>query len=256
MLLAACRPGAESGADSGELVGPTPTPTPIPAWTALAPPSWYEPLHERPVVLDAFGDGVRAENRLDGAAGNPRRLSGPSGLAVDRDGNLYIADYTTGTIRRIDSAGAVVTIAGTGQRADDGDGGPALAAGLMDPSWMLVDGAGTVLVSTMNRIRRIDPDGTIETIVGTGQPGFSGDDEQAVLAELNANAGMALDAEGNLFIADRGNNRVRRISRGGVITTVVGGDVDAPLIEGATATGGRADRRGGGPGRDCICSRV
>ncbi len=241
MLLAACRPGAESGADSGELVGPTPTPTPIPAWTALAPPSWYEPLHERPVVLDAFGDGVRAENRLDGAAGNPRRLSGPSGLAVDRDGNLYIADYTTGTIRRIDSAGAVVTIAGTGQRADDGDGGPALAAGLMDPSWMLVDGAGTVLVSTMNRIRRIDPDGTIETIVGTGQPGFSGDDEQAVLAELNANAGMALDAEGNLFIADRGNNRVRRISRGGVITTVVGGDVDAPLIEGATATGGRVE---------------
>ena len=241
LVLAACRPGAELGSDLGGPGDPTATPAPIPAWTPLEPPSWYEPLHERPVVLDIFGDGVRAATFLEGAAGNPLRLSGPSAIAVDRDGNLYVADHTTGTIRRIDAAGAVVTIAGSGRRADDGDGGTALAAGLLDPSWMLVDGAGTVLVSTMNRIRRIDPDGTIATIVGTGQPGFGGDDEQAVLAELNANAGMALDAEGNLFIADRGNNRVRRVSRGGVITTVAGGDIDAPLIDGAAATGGRVE---------------
>ena len=239
LVFAGCLSGDEPGTAASTPGESTAATTTIPVWVPLEPVPWYEPLHERPVVLDVFGDGVRGAIRADGSVDNPRRLTGPSGIAVDRDGNLYVADHTAGIVRRIDANGSVDVIAGSGTRADDGDGGPASTAALYDPSWLLVDGAGAVLVSTINRIRRIDPNGTITTVAGTGRAGFGGDDGQAALAELNANAGMALDAEGNLYFADRGNHRVRRISRGGVITTVAGSDVEAPVMEGGAAMSGR-----------------
>ncbi len=239
-VTASCLPVGPAESASTGPIGPTPTPTAIPRWIPPEPAPWYEPLHERPVVLDAFGDGIRGDIVAEGGGGgSPQRLSGPSGIAVDQAGTLYVADHSAATVRRVTADGVVSVHAGTGERGDEGDGGQAVEASLLDPSWLLADGSGAVYVSTINRIRRIDGDGRISTVAGSGQPGFAGDGEQAALSELNGNAGMALDAEGNLYFADRGNHRVRRISRGGVISTIAGGDDVAAIVEGGTATSGR-----------------
>ncbi len=239
LVTVSCSLAGQAESPSTGADGPTLTPTAIPRWTPPEPVGWYEPLHERPVVLDAFGDGVRGDIVADGGGGSsPQRLTGPSGIAIDGDGTLYVADHSAATIRRV-TADGVAMLAGSGKRGADGDGGPAVGASLLDPSWLLVDGSGAVFVSTINRIRRIDADGTIATVAGSGEEGFDGDGEQAALSALNGNAGMALDDKGNLYFADRGNHRVRRISRGGVITTVAGSDAVAPVVEGGAATSGR-----------------
>ncbi len=240
LVTVSCSLAGQAEIPSADAGGPALTPTAIPRWTPPEPVAWYEPLHERPVVLDAFGDGVRGDIVADGGGGSsPQRLTGPSGIAVDGDGTLYLADHSAATVRRVTADGVVALQAGSGERGDDGDGGPAMDARLLDPSWLLVDGSGAVFVSTINRIRRIDADGTITTVAGSGEAGFDGDGEQAALSMLNGNAGMALDAGGNLYFADRGNHRVRRISRGGVITTVAGSDAVTPVVEGGAATSGR-----------------
>jgi hypothetical protein len=207
-------------------------------WLPPVSSEQYESIHERPVLLDVFGDGTRGEIGFN-TRQNLQRLSGPSGIATDQYGNLYISDHSASTIRRVDPDGTVTVVAGRGSRGDDGDGGLAIEAMLWDPSWLLVDGVGVVFVSTNNKIRRVDTDGTISTVAGTGHPGFDGDGQQASLSQLNSNSGMAVDQEGNLYFADRGNDRVRRISRGGVITTVLGDTFVSSIVAGDGAMSGR-----------------
>ena len=121
--------------------------------------------------------------------------------------------------------GTIETIAGTGAASFGGDDGPAVAAFLRDPVGVAVDGAGNVFVVDFsnNRIRKVDAGGTITTIAGTGVSGFSGDGGPATLARLSLPFGVAVDGAGNVFIADGGNRRIRRVDAlSGVISTVAG----------------------------------
>ena len=143
------------------------------------------------------------------------------GLAVDGVGNLYFSDGTR--IRRVDSTGIITTVAGTGERGYSGDGGPAVEA-LLIASGVAVDRAGNLYIAdTYNsRIRRVDSTGTITTVVGSGEFGYSGDGGPAVEAALGYVRGVAVDGAGNLYIADANNSRIRRVDLTGIITTVAG----------------------------------
>ena len=162
--------------------------------------------------------------RGDGGSANQARLFRPWGVVVDRSGNFYVADKYNHRIRRVDISGTITTIAGTGEEGYSGDGGPAVAARLASPGWVELDGSGNLYISdtSNNRIRQVDASGIITTVVGTGEPGYSGDGGPAVAAKLWDPHGMVFDGAGNLFFADGGNQRIRRVDRGGKITTVAG----------------------------------
>ncbi|AZT84803.1 hypothetical protein EHN06_15270 [Marinobacter sp. NP-4(2019)] len=162
----------------------------------------------------------------DGGPATDARLNYPSGVAVDAEGNLYIADAYNSRIRRISPDGTITTVAGTGDEGFSGDGGAATAALLNDPRGVTLDAAGNLYIAdTRNhRIRRVSPDGTISTVAGNGKWGFSGDGGPATAARLVYPQGVAVDAAGNLYIADAGNHRIRRVSPDGTISTVAGSD--------------------------------
>jgi hypothetical protein len=149
------------------------------------------------------------------------------GLAIDAQDNIYAANYPGNVILKITPDGTATTIAGTGVAGFGGDGGPAIAAQLRGPSSAMLDGNGIVYIAdTFNhRVRRIAPDGTISTVIGTGQPGFSGDGGPAVNAQVNLPAQTILDSAGNLYIADYLNRRVREVTPDGTITTIAGSGV-------------------------------
>jgi cysteine-rich repeat protein len=151
-------------------------------------------------------------------------LANPSAIAADGLGRIYIADTNNNRIRRIEQDGSLTTLAGTGAAGFSGDGGPATSAELNLPSGIAVDGIGQVFVSdtTNHRVRRIDSDGTIVTIAGTGSPGFSGDGGAASLAQLASPHGLVVDGLGRIFIADTDNHAIRRIDVDGKISTVAG----------------------------------
>jgi sugar lactone lactonase YvrE len=163
----------------------------------------------------------------DGPAGLFAQVRSPRDAALDPSGNLYVADQDNHRIRKVTPAGAVNTIAGAGIQGLAGDGGPATAARLNFPGGVVFDGSGSVVIadSGNHRIREITPAGMIVTIAGTGTAGFSGDGGPASIAQLNQPLDMARDGAGNLFIADVGNHRIRMITPGGVITTVAGAGV-------------------------------
>ncbi len=145
-------------------------------------------------------------------------------MAADGAGNLFIADRFNHRIRKVDSAGVITTVAGTGDYGFSGDGGPAVQAQLTQPRGVALDGAGNLFIAdTINhRIRKVDAAGVITTVGGTGDYGFSGDGGPATAAQLYKPNGVAVDGAGNLFIADGGHYRVRKVDAAGVITTVAG----------------------------------
>ena len=164
-------------------------------------------------------------NKGDGGPAVEAQLNAPTGLALDGAGNLYIADSGNHRIRRIDTEGIITTIAGTGERGNAGDGGPATRAKLNFPNGMALDGAGNLYFSDRrnHRVRRIDTLGTITTIAGSGgMKGHGGDGGPAVMAQLSGPHGLAVDGSGNLYIAETPNDRIRRVDTSGVITTVAG----------------------------------
>jgi len=171
-------------------------------------------------------------NTGDGGVATSATLSGPMGVAVDRAGNIFIADTGNSRVRRIDPTGTITNFAGDAAATpgNSGDGGLAGAANLRYPMGIAVDSLGDVYIAdTMNnRIRMVDSSGLIINVAGspTGTPGNSGDSGPATAALLSHPQGIALDAAGNLFIADTGNRRVRRLDRQGTITNFAGiGDV-------------------------------
>ncbi|MEZ4369008.1 MAG: hypothetical protein R2939_22415 [Kofleriaceae bacterium] len=169
-------------------------------------------------------------------------LSAPLSVAVDRDGNLFIADTNNHRIRRVASGtGVVTTVAGTGVFGFSGDGGAATSAQLKSPSGVAVDGAGNLYIADTenHRIRRVAAGtGVITTVAGTGIEAYSGDGGPAASARLARPRSVATDGAGNVFIADTFNRRVRRVAAGtGVITTVVGTGVAGFSGDGGAATG-------------------
>lgn len=165
--------------------------------------------------------GQRGGFEGDGWAAKAR-LYYPRAVAADAAGNVYVADSFNQRVRKIDPTGTIRTIAGTGERGYSGDGGPATDAQLAGPNGLLVDAAGNVYVLDSNQVRRIDPNGMIAAIAGTGEYGHSGDGGPAIAAELRNPSELALDAAGNLYLAERFGYRVRKIDAAGTITTIAG----------------------------------
>ena len=168
--------------------------------------------------------GCTACNSGDGFAATSAALSGPSASAVDTAGNLLIVDSFSNQVRKVSTAGVISTLAGTGTAGYSGDDGPAVSASLNSPGGIAVDGSGNVFVAdTANsRIRRISSTGTITTVAGNGAFGFGGDNGAATSATFNGPTGVAVDGAGNLFVADSSNNRIRKISPGGTVTSIAG----------------------------------
>ncbi len=153
----------------------------------------------------------------------------PAGLAVDDfgTGNLYFADSGNNRIRQIATNGVITTVAGSGPCCTNGgfsgDGGPATSAQLSSPWGVAVNSAVNIYIadSGNNRVRKVSG-GIITTVAGNGSAGFSGDNGQAVNAQLNFPQGLALDSAGNLYISDTNNHRIRKVATNGVITTYAG----------------------------------
>jgi hypothetical protein len=157
----------------------------------------------------------------DGGPATKARLDFPSAVAVDREGNLYIADGSNYRIRKVDKDGIITTFAGTGEARHSGDGGSATSAQLREPACMVFDAQGNLYLADYTSVRKIDPSGTITTVAGTGRFGFSGDGGPATEAKLTA-SDIALDGKGNMYISDTENNRIRKVDRDGIIHTVAG----------------------------------
>ena len=151
----------------------------------------------------------------DGGAATAAQLRTPLAVVVDTGGNLFIADTQNHRIRRVDFlTGIITTVAGNGVGGFSGDGGPATATALWNPSGVAIDGAGNLLIVDQfnNRIRLVDAQtGIITTVAGTGTVGFNGDNLAATAAQLWNPSGVAIDAVGNLLIVDNVNNRIRRV---------------------------------------------
>ena len=145
------------------------------------------------------------------------RLNEPTGVAVDGAGNIYIADNANNRVRKINTAGIISTIAGVGlPYGYAGDGGPATVARLYYPKAIAVDNPGNVYICDWNNsvIRKINTSGTITTLAGTGVSGYSGDGSAAISAQLDHPLGLAVRSDGDVFVGDAANNRVRRIKVG------------------------------------------
>ena len=169
-------------------------------------------------------------NSLDGIMATDAQLNYPHDVASDGSGQVYIAETGSNRIRKVTVSGTITTIAGTGQFGSDGDGSAATSATLANPFGIAVDGSGNVYVADTNnhRIRKVTLiSGIITTIVGTGQSFFSGDGFQATSAAISYPFDLSLDKSGNVYIADTGNSRIRKVTNStGVITTIAGGGVD------------------------------
>jgi len=182
----------------------------------------------------------------DGGPATSAQLYCPFCMAFGPDGAMSFADHGNDRIRRIDTAGIITTVAGSGPTGVDmgsfsGDGGPAVKATLQEPYGVAVDRAGDIYVSDRdnNRIRKIDPKGIITTIAGNGHTGYSRDGVLGTETSIEFPLGVAVDAQGNVLFVDANNKRVRKIDGHGVITTIAGTGKNA-----ATGDGGLARKAG------------
>jgi len=185
------------------------------------------------VITTVAGTGGWGGYGGDGGPATSAWLLVPSGVAVDSAGSLYIADAGNNRIRKV-SNGVITTVAGNGTLGYSGDGGPATNAQLNGPEGVAVDSGGNIYIADMdnNRIRKVS-NGVITTVAGNGTQGLSGDNGPAVSAELYRPEGIAVDATGNLYIADTWNNRIRILTPTGSCTYSV-----APTTLQAPAAGG------------------
>ncbi len=176
------------------------------------------------IITTVAGIGKSWNYSGDGQQATNATLGDPRGVAVDASGNLYIADSGNSCVRKVDRLGIITTIAGNGQSDYLGDGQQATNASLNYPYGVAVDASGNLYIadSGNNCVRKVDSSGIITTIAGNGQSDYLGDGQQATNASLNNPWGVAVDASGNLYIADSGNSCVRKVDSSGIITTVVG----------------------------------
>jgi sugar lactone lactonase YvrE len=168
------------------------------------------------------GDGAPATWGGDGGAALDASFASAKGAAVDSKGTTYVVEEQR--VRAIGRDGTVRTFAGSGKVGSGGDFGLATAAPLDTPGSVVVDSEDNVYFTEMANhvLRKVGADGMITTVAGNGSPGFSGDGGAATSAQLSAPLGLAIDENDNIYVADLGNNRVRKIAPGGTITTVAG----------------------------------
>ena len=204
-------------------------------------------------VVTRIAGNSRSGYSGDGGPAILAQLSDPWAVTVDRLGDVYVADFGNYRVRRIGPDGMINTVAGNGTLGSSGDGGAAIDAQLTYPTGVAVDSSGNLFIAETNfftdlpphgnRIRKVTPDGVINTVAGNGTSGFSGDGGPAIEATLNQPWSIAADRAGNLFIADYYNNRVRKVSLDGIITSVIAKSTSDPhCIADSSGDGGPASR--------------
>lgn len=203
------------------------------------------PLQAQTFPIQA-GTGIQGFSG-DGGLAVEAQLAVPSAVFVDADGNITIADTSNDRVRLVAPDGRIRTLAGTGDRASTGDGGPASDASLHSPTALWVDGGGNVYIAewTGHRVRRISPKGTITTIVGVGTHGFRGDGGPSSEGSIWSPSAIHLDGDGNLYIAEWGNHRIRKVSPDGTIRTLAGTGLPGYVGDGGPATKARLSNPNG-----------
>lgn len=180
------------------------------------------------IITTVAGNGSAGSGGDGGPATSASLQDGPNGVAVDSSGNLYIADTANELIRRVDAkTGIITTVAGNGTYGFSGDGGPATSAALNYPTNVALDESGNLYIADAynHRIRRVASDGIITTVAGDGTQGYNGDGGPAKSANLAYPYGVGVDGNGDLYVADTANHRIRRVDAGGIITTVAGNGI-------------------------------
>jgi len=192
--------------------------SPVVVGASALPPANSVPGELVPVAGGSLGPSLG-----DGGPATRAQLNSPSGIAVDSNGNVFIADTDDNTIREVRPSGIITTFAGTGVAGDTGDGGAAIVAELNHPQGVAVDSGGNVYIADTgnNVIRVVDPTGVITTFAGDGTAGFDGDGGSPLLAQLDAPVGVAAGPNGEVAIADTGNSVIRIVKYRPFIPTVV-----------------------------------
>lgn len=189
------------------------------------------------VIATVAGNGTSGFSG-DGGQAISAAFGQISSITVDSSDNLFVADAPNRRVRKVSTSGIITTVAGNGTSGFSGDNGSATSASLSYPTGVTVDTAGNLFVADAGnlRIRKVSASGIITTVAGDGSYGFSGDGGPATSASLNYPDGVAVDASGNLFIADTDNSRIRKVSANGIITTVAGNGISAFAGDGGPAT--------------------
>ena len=174
--------------------------------------------------ISKFGTGGYSG---DGGPATKAQLAQPKGVAVDAQGNIYIADTRNNRVRKVTPGGRITTIAGNGQEgaSSEGDGGPATSALLRNPTGVAVDARRNIYIADTDRVRKVSPNGTISTFAGGATCPSTcplGDGGPATSARLDQPWGVGVDAQGNVYIAEYRGHRVRKVSPSGTITTIAG----------------------------------
>ncbi|HXB12642.1 MAG TPA: T9SS type A sorting domain-containing protein [Bacteroidia bacterium] len=189
------------------------------------------------IITTIAGNGAAGDSGDNGLA-TAAQVYYPLGVAVDRFGNVFIAEGISNCIREINIYGLITTIAGNKAAGFSGDGAAATAAELNYPFSVAADDTGNIYIADEynNRIRKVNTSGIITTVAGNGTAGYSGDGAAAIAAELNQPQGVAFDALGNMFITDYSNQRIRFVNTTGKITTIAGTGTQGFSGDGGAAT--------------------
>ena len=190
-------------------------------------------------VISTVAGTIAAGYSGDDGSATEASLDSPHGIAVGSDGSIYIADTANNRIRKVNADGTITTVAGTGARGYSGDGGLATAADLNLPRGIAVGSDSAIYIAdTYNhRIRKVDPNGIITTVAGTGAGGYSGDGGLAIATDLSLPRGIAVGPDGTIYIADTGNRRIRKVSQDGTLYTVAGSGQANSTGDGGSALG-------------------
>jgi sugar lactone lactonase YvrE len=193
------------------------------------------------VITTLAGNGKKAYS----GDGGPATWAAvrPTAVALGAGGTFYIADAGNNRVRRVDADGVITTFAGNGEAGYSGDGGPAIEASLHDPTDVAMGADGSLYIADTlnNRVRKVDTAGVIATVAGDGREAYAHDGGPATEAALHWPEGVAVAPGGTLYIADRGNERVRKVDPAGVITTVAGTGRAGYTDDGALAADGPLD---------------
>ncbi|MGP8216201.1 MAG: T9SS type A sorting domain-containing protein [Bacteroidia bacterium] len=193
-------------------------------------------IHAQVQIINTIAGNGSNGYSGDGGAATAAELSFPAGIVIDGSGNVYIADNRNNCIRKINTSGIISTVAGNGTGGYGGDGGAATAAELNYPTGIAVDAFGSMYIADNGnrRIRMVSTSGIIRTVAGgSGNPDTNG---QATMAALNVPYDVVVDATGNIFIADAGDNRILKVNTSGFISSVAGNGLSGYNGDGIAAT--------------------